>query len=114
MKEQFTKGLEEFVKGPYESICTHKDPDGEVIDECSIGKICVWGGFTIAVISDEVPDDQKQATALFLKAAPDMYEALNKLVEYINYEGPASREWRAITEWVEKSEKALAKARGES
>ena len=48
------------------------------------------------------------------EAADDLYEALKHLVEYIDKEGPAAKEWKAITEWCEKGEQAILKAEGKS
>jgi hypothetical protein len=59
------------------------------------------------------PDDTQaefEANAHLIAAAPELYEALKMLVEYIDKEGPAAKEWKAITEWCEKGEQAIAKA----
>ena len=67
---------------------------------------------------DDYPKDHPimiaKANAHLIAAAPDLYEALKHLVEYIDKEGPAAKEWRAITEWCEKGEQAILKAEGKS
>ena len=49
-----------------------------------------------------------------IDAAPDLLEAAEHLVEYIEREGPPAKEWQAISEWTEKLGAAIAKAKGES
>ena len=57
---------------------------------------------------------ETRANAHLIAASPDLYEALKHLVEYIDKEGPAAKEWKAITEWCEKGEQAILKAEGKS
>jgi hypothetical protein len=40
-----------------------------------------------------------------------LVEALTKITEYIDNEGPPAKEWEAITEWCEKGKAALARVR---
>ena len=70
----------------------------------------------LAVIPGEIGgyEEERQANADVIAAAPDLYEALKHLVEYIDKEGPAAKEWKAITEWCEKGEQAILKAEGKS
>ncbi|WCK26598.1 hypothetical protein [Agrobacterium pusense] len=55
------------------------------------------------------PDD-----ANLIAAAPELLEALKHLCEFIDREGPAAKEWEAISEWCEKGSAAIAKAEGRS
>lgn len=54
------------------------------------------------------------ADARLIAAAPDLLEAAKHLVAFINDEGPAAMEWRAISDWTEKLDAAIAKAEGRS
>lgn len=40
-----------------------------------------------------------------------LVEALEKLTSFIDNEGPAAKEWKAISEWHEKAKSALAAAK---
>lgn len=53
-----------------------------------------------------------QAQAHLIAAAPELLEALKHLCGFIDREGPASKEWKAITEWCERGNAAIAKAEG--
>lgn len=54
----------------------------------------------------------RPADARLIAAAPELLEALKHLVAYIEREGPAAMEWRAISEWATKGQAAIAKAEG--
>lgn len=46
----------------------------------SVGRICAWGGFVIAEISNEVPEGERDEYARKFAAAEDLYEALEQAV----------------------------------
>lgn len=78
----------------WKSSCTYKDSDGDCIDECSIGRICNWGAHYIAIIHDDVPEDERQAVAEFIATAPlkikelqEELEAKDKIIEHLLEKG---------------------------
>lgn len=52
------------------------------------------------------------ANARLIAAAPDLLEALQEIVGFVDREGPASQEWKAISESCEKANAVIAKATG--
>lgn len=116
--------MSEFIPGPWKSHCDYLDPDGDIVGECSVGKIAQWGGFYIAVIHDDVPEGEREATANVIAAAPELYEALtickNKLIEYadadedanLNGSGCFSDPRQFVGSSVDIAEQAINKADG--
>lgn len=52
------------------------------------------------------------AHADLIAAAPELLEALKHICNYIDKEGPAAKEWQAISEWCERGQSAIARAEG--
>ena len=73
----------------------------------SVGMVCKWGGITIAEISSDVPEGERDEYARLFAAAPELYAACEEFVRKVD-----SGEARS-TRSYEQMEKALAKARGE-
>ena len=71
-----------FVPGPYKWHCEYDEDEHP--KECSVGKITSWGGYFIAVISDDVPEGEREGTARLLHAAPDMHKALKYARRFLN------------------------------
>ena len=58
---------------------------------------------------DDVPDWRtNEANARLIAAAPELLAALKAIVEHIDREGPAAKEWKAISEWCERGRAARA------
>jgi hypothetical protein len=57
---------------------------------------------------------ENRANFNLISAAPELLEVLENIVGFIDKEGPASHEWKAITEWCETAHVAISKAYGES
>lgn len=72
--------FDEIFKG-WKSACTYKDPEGEIIDEVSVGRIARWGAHYVCVIHEEVPEDDRKAIAEFIANAPTRIEKLQKQTE---------------------------------
>jgi len=88
--------IDDILSG-WQSSCTYKDPDGDCIDECSVGRICNWGAHYIAIIHDDVPEDEREAVAEFIANAPfkikklqEEIEAKDKLIEHLLENGDDS------------------------
>ncbi len=71
------------------------------------------GETPVAEVCGETWVDQ-EANAYLIAAAPELYEALSEIVEFIDREGPPAKEWLAISNACERADKTLRKARGES
>ena len=98
-----------FTKGPWK-IGAHCST---AVFDVTGRSIASAGGYQSNIKPDQV-FTENEANAHLIAAAPDLYEALKHLVEYIDKEGPAAKEWKAITEWCEKGEQAILKAEGKS
>lgn len=73
--------IDDILSG-WKSSCTYKNTDGDVyIDECSVGRICNWGGHYIAIIHDDVPEDEREALAEFIANAPSKIKELQEELE---------------------------------
>lgn len=66
----------------------------EKIDEYSIGRICAWGAHYIAVIHDDVPEDDRKEIAEFIAGAPDKIKQLTMIKDYA----------KVLSEYLNKSE----------
>lgn len=63
--------------------------------------------------TEETQDEleaEMNANAKLIAAAPDLLESLQAIVSFIDKEGPASKEWQAITDWCDKGRAAITKA----
>lgn len=69
----------------WQSSCSYKDPDGDCIDECSVGRIAPWGGHYIAIIHDDVPEDERKELAEFIANAPEKIEKLEAKIIKLQY-----------------------------
>ena len=67
--------IDDILSG-WKSSCSYKDPDGDCIDECSVGRIARWGAHYIAIIHDDVPEDERKKLAEFIASAPETIEKL--------------------------------------
>jgi len=61
--------------------CNYNDPDGEILDECSIGRITSWGGHYIAIVHTDVPEDERKKVAEFIANAPSLIGKLKNQTE---------------------------------
>jgi len=71
--------IDDILSG-WKSACTHKDMDGDCIDECSVGRIARWGAHYIAIIHDDVPEDEREEVAKFIAEAPEKIANLEQLL----------------------------------
>lgn len=81
------------------------------VEDVSCEKIST-DALTIAYVPTDYERDTQMANARLIATAPELYEALKALCNYIDAEGPPAKEWQAISGWAEKGRAALAKAEG--
>ena len=72
----------------------------------SVGMICKWGGITIAEISPEVPEGERDGYARMFAASWDLFNALDGAANSAGFQYMTNETQDAINT-------ALAKARGE-
>lgn len=63
--------------------------------------------------NEEVLGAEMEANALLIATAPELLESLVEIVGYIDREGPASKEWAAISSACERAGLVIRKALGE-
>jgi len=81
MNEIIHISFSNILKGWVSSSTCH---DSEDDDECSVGRIAPWGGHYIAVIHDDVPEDERQEVADFIAAAPYKIEKQQEELEAVS------------------------------
>jgi len=59
-------------------------PSHEDSNECSVGRIARWGAHYIAIIHDDVPEDERQEVADFIAGAPEKIIDLQAELESVN------------------------------
>lgn len=74
-------------------------------DYASVGRVCQWGAFTVATISNEVPDGEGDEYAAIFAASFDLYDACAEFVRKVEAgEAKSTKSYKQMKDAIKKAD----------